>query len=138
MYPHSNNFDSNVKVYGEPGSTCCLGCAYFWKAGNKLFKIEQIHSGGRTNMNKVAVENTLDHVKQALTENGFEVVDLDTTQKTYVPDVMCYVISGQDHNVMGMADKQADLPVVNVEGLTANEALKEIQQRVKIYASAKS
>ncbi|QYR21909.1 YkuS family protein [Paenibacillus sp. sptzw28] len=88
-------------------------------------------------MRKIAVENSLSHWKDSLQQNGYDVVDLDTTQQTYVPDVLCYVITGQDKDVMGMADLQADLPVINAEGITEAELLEQIKQRTDMVLSAR-
>jgi hypothetical protein len=40
-------------------------------------------------MVKIAVEQTLGHVKSILENNQFEVVDLNLTHQTYVPDISC-------------------------------------------------
>jgi hypothetical protein len=88
-------------------------------------------------MAKIAVEQTLNSIKTILESNQFEVVDLNLTQQAYVPDVSCYVISGQDKDVMGIADKQADLPVINAHGMTESEVLQQVKQRVQMFESAK-
>jgi hypothetical protein len=96
-----------------------------------------IFRGGNKPMIKIAVEKTLSPVKDVLQKNNFEVVDLDFTQQTYIPDVYCYVITGQDKDVMGIADKQADLPVINAKGLTEQEVLEQVNQRVSMVASTR-
>jgi hypothetical protein len=88
-------------------------------------------------MTKIAVEQSLNHIKKILEQNQFEVVDLNVTQQTYVSDISCCVISGQDKDVMGIADKQADLPVINAHGLTENEVLQQVTERVQMFESAR-
>jgi hypothetical protein len=88
-------------------------------------------------MAKVAIEQTLGNIKEVLQTNNFEVVDLNLTQQTYIPDVSCYIISGQDMDIMGIADKQADIPVINAHGMSKEEVLKQVQQRVQMLADAK-
>jgi hypothetical protein len=92
---------------------------------------------GGISMVKIAVEQTLGNVKSILEKNQFEVVDLNLTQQTYVPDISCYIISGQDKDVMGIADKQADLPVINAHGLTENEVLQQVKERIQMFESTR-
>jgi hypothetical protein len=93
--------------------------------------------GGDLPMVKVAIEQTLGNVRSLLEENQFEVVDLDLNQQTQVPDVSCYIISGQDKDVMGIADKQTDFPVINARGLTETEVLQQVKDRVQMFGSAR-
>jgi hypothetical protein len=92
--------------------------------------------GGDQSMAKVAIEQTLGNVRSFLEENQFEVVDLDLNQQAQAQDVSCYIISGQDKDVMGMADIQTDLPVINARGLTESEVLQQVQERVQMSPSA--
>lgn len=79
-------------------------------------------------MPKVAVENNLDSVKNMLQQNGYEVVNLEGES---VPDCDCCVISGLDHNMMGMANTATDVSVINAEGLTDDEIMEQIRQRTQ-------
>lgn len=79
-------------------------------------------------MAKVCVEDNLGNVKDVLQRNGFEVVSLQGNQ---IPACDCCVISGVDQNVMGMADRATEVNVINAEGLTAEEVLDEVRQRVR-------
>jgi hypothetical protein len=92
--------------------------------------------GGDQSMAKVAIEQTLGNVRSFLEENQFEIVDLDLNQQAQAQDVSCYIISGQDKDVMGMADIQTDLPVINARGLTESEVLQQVQERVQMSPSA--
>jgi len=78
-------------------------------------------------MRRVAVEETLTHVGQALRAGGFEVVPLREDVLTQVDAV---VLSGQDPNVMGMADRQTEASVINAHGLTAEEVVQAVRERI--------
>lgn len=81
-------------------------------------------------MAKVAVEQTLSNVKELLQQSGIDVVNLD--QNIQTNNVECCVISGQDKDMMGMSDMQADVPVINADGLTAEETVQKVKQRFNI------
>ncbi len=87
-------------------------------------------------MEKIAVESTLSSVKLQLQQKGYEVVDLEATQQNYIPGISCCVISGQDKDVMGITDKIMDVPLVNIHGMNSNEAVTQIEQKVKQFAAA--
>ncbi|MDQ0338016.1 hypothetical protein J2S00_000799 [Caldalkalibacillus uzonensis] len=78
-------------------------------------------------MAKIAVEDSLGNVKQILQENGHEVVSLNGGN---VPDCDCCVVSGQDDNVMGMEELATEVSVINAEGLTAEEVLSAVSERL--------
>ncbi|HEY8342344.1 MAG TPA: YkuS family protein [Calditerricola sp.] len=79
-------------------------------------------------MPRVAVEETLTHVEQALRAGGFEVVPL---REDLLQQVDAVVISGQDTNLMGMADRQTEASVINAHGLTAEEVVQAVRERVR-------
>jgi hypothetical protein len=87
-------------------------------------------------MAKIAVEQSLNNVKDTLRNNQFEVVDWRADQQSSISDVSCYVISGLDKNVMGIADIQANIPVINTDGMTQEEVLEQVQQRVQMVNAA--
>lgn len=78
---------------------------------------------------KIAVEEQLQNVKEALKESGFKVVAL---KEGNMDNVQCCVISGQDDNVMGITDTLTEAPVINVRGMTAEEAVQRIQEEVNL------
>jgi hypothetical protein len=80
-------------------------------------------------MAKIAVENSLSQVKEELQNNGHQVVNLDQAN---VADCQCCVISGQDKNVMGMANAETKASVINAEGLSAREVVDQVNQRVNL------
>ncbi|WP_202080666.1 YkuS family protein [Caldalkalibacillus salinus] len=77
---------------------------------------------------RVAVENSLGNVKNILQQNGYEVVNLEANQS---PECECYCISGQDQNVMGMQDATTQASVINCAGLSEEQVLQEVQQRLE-------
>lgn len=78
-------------------------------------------------MPRVAVEGALTPVREALEQNGYEVVHLDPQTLTQVD---CVVITGMDDNVMGMQDIQTKAQVITAEGKTAEQVMKEVEQRL--------
>jgi glutamine amidotransferase PdxT len=79
------------------------------------------------NMPKVAVEGALTPVAQMLQQNGYDVVQLNENELNQVD---CVVISGGDQNVMGMEDRATKAQIVNAEGLTAEQVVREVEQRM--------
>ncbi|HYG56555.1 MAG TPA: YkuS family protein [Symbiobacteriaceae bacterium] len=78
---------------------------------------------------RVAVQDGLEHVKQALRAQGFEVTKLTQGQMN---DVSAAVVTGLSNNVMGIADTNGNkFPVVEAQGLTANEVVSSIRTRLE-------
>lgn len=78
-------------------------------------------------MAKVAVENSLSNIKEALRNSGFEVVGMDNAA-----GCSCCVVSGQDDNMMGIADTYTQASVINCEGMTPDEVVRQVQDCVNI------
>ncbi|WP_047153621.1 YkuS family protein [Aneurinibacillus tyrosinisolvens] len=78
-------------------------------------------------MARIAVENTLGNVKQHLQNNGFQVVPMDNTS---IANCECCVISGEDNNMMGIANTLTKAPVINAQGLTAEEVLEAVNHQI--------
>jgi hypothetical protein len=76
---------------------------------------------------KIAVEDSLSQVKDELSNRGFQVVTMDSSNAA---ECDCCVVSGQDSNVMGIAETITKAPVINAQGLSANEIVDQVQQRV--------
>lgn len=76
-------------------------------------------------MAKIAVENSLDDVKNALEQNGHEVVSMDSGN---LQNCDCCVISGQDKNMMGMSETATQASVINAQGMTADQIVERINQ----------
>jgi hypothetical protein len=77
-------------------------------------------------MARIAVENSLSNVKDALQNNGHEVLQLDEQS---LQSCDCCVISGQDQNVMGIANAETRASVINAQGLTTEEIIQQVNQR---------
>jgi len=77
-------------------------------------------------MAKVAVEQTLSDVKDALQSSGFEVVSIEQAESA-----ACCVISGQDKNMLGIADTVSTASVINADGLTATQVVEQVERSVK-------
>lgn len=78
-------------------------------------------------MARVAVEHSLSEISNMLRDNGYEVVDLGNWQQV----VDAIVITGQDINVLGDENKTiTSAPVINAEGMTANEVFHEVNVRL--------
>lgn len=75
-------------------------------------------------MARIGVEDSLGQVKQQLQSSGHEVVSMEDK------NCDCYVISGQDRNMMGIAEAVTSASVINAEGLTADEIVQQVNQRV--------
>lgn len=77
-------------------------------------------------MAKIAVEDSLTDVKQLLKQNGHEVVSMDNAT-----NCSCCVITGQDNNVMGMANTSTNASVINAEGKTAEQVVDQVLQSIR-------
>ena len=80
-------------------------------------------------MAKIGVEESLSDVQQALRDKGHEVVQLNHEHDAATCD--CCVISGLDQNVMGMQDVTIEGPVINADGLTADQVCSEVESRLQ-------
>jgi hypothetical protein len=76
-------------------------------------------------MARIGVEGTLSDVKQQLQQNGHEVFDLEAQNAAQCD---CCVISGQDKDVMGIANVQTKGSVINAEGMSAEEVAQAVSQ----------
>jgi len=77
-------------------------------------------------MARIAVEDSLDSVKQALQNSGHEVVSMDN-----MDSVDCAVISGIDNNVMGISDRATKASVIDATGMTADEVVRRVDQSLQ-------
>ncbi|PYI53754.1 YkuS family protein [Paenibacillus flagellatus] len=79
-------------------------------------------------MATIAVENSLSNVKQALEQNGYQVVSMDDGS---LQSCDCCVISGQDKNVLGITETVTQASVINAEGLTVDEVVQQVNRCVQ-------
>ena len=78
-------------------------------------------------MARVAVEPSLsDEVVQILRSNGYEVVEPGNEQQM----VDAFVISGMDQNVLGDSRRTTGAPVINADGMTAQEVFQAVHTRL--------
>ncbi|WP_170008253.1 YkuS family protein [Bacillus fonticola] len=80
-------------------------------------------------MSKIAVEQSLTDIQQALRAKGYDVVELK--QESDAKDSDCCVISGQDQNVMGMADATTKASVISARGMTADEVCQQVEEKIR-------
>ncbi|RDU36507.1 hypothetical protein DRW41_13335 [Neobacillus piezotolerans] len=79
-------------------------------------------------MAKIGVEQSLGNVQQALRERGYDVVELK--QESDAADCECCVITGLDSNIMGMQDTVTKAPVIEANGLSADEVCSLVENRL--------
>lgn len=80
-------------------------------------------------MAKVGVEQSLTDVQQALQEKGYDVVPLK--QESDASGCDCCVVTGLDTNMMGIANTATKGPVIEANGLTAEQVCQEVSNRIK-------
>jgi hypothetical protein len=73
---------------------------------------------------RVAVEETLSDVKQALRGAGFEVTSLSTGEMT---DVDIAVVAGRSDDALGYQNVKQDYPIIDRRGMTAEEVVAVIR-----------
>jgi hypothetical protein len=80
-------------------------------------------------MAKIAVEQSLTNVSEALKGKGYDVITLKTENDAKGVD--CCVVTGQDVNVMGIQDVVTQGSVIDARGLSADEVCQEVEERIK-------
>ncbi|MGV3489123.1 MAG: YkuS family protein [Tuberibacillus sp.] len=80
-------------------------------------------------MVKVAVEESLTNVSEALKAKGYNVVTLKN--ESDAKDCDCCVVTGQDVNVMGIQDVVTQGSVIDARGMSAEDICKEVEERIK-------
>lgn len=78
-------------------------------------------------MAKIGVEDTLDEIMQSLKNKGHEVVALDQNNASECD--LC-VVSGKNEQLLGIPQRANMAAVINVDGMTADEALHAIERNV--------
>ncbi|KPV59435.1 hypothetical protein QJ48_10970 [Paenibacillus sp. A3] len=76
-------------------------------------------------MARIAVENSLQDVKDALQQSGHEVVSVDNAN---LQNCDCCVISGQDKDVLGIAETATKASVINAQGMTSDQIVERVNQ----------
>ncbi|GLY11077.1 YkuS family protein [Pseudobacillus badius] len=78
---------------------------------------------------RIAVEQSLTNVTQALREKGYEVIDFKSAGD--LNNCSACVVTGMDSNVMGMQELSTKAPIIEASGLSADEVCREIEERVQ-------
>ncbi|HEY3363741.1 MAG TPA: YkuS family protein [Symbiobacteriaceae bacterium] len=77
---------------------------------------------------RIAVEDGLDNVREALRHEGFEVTKI--TQGT-MANVDAAVITGMSNNFLGVHDTDGNkFPVIEASGMSARDVVDQIQSRL--------
>ncbi|MFK2826756.1 YkuS family protein [Bacillus sp. B190/17] len=80
---------------------------------------------------KVAVEQSLTNVTEALRGKGYEVVDLQSAADIQnTQNCSVYVVSGMDSNMMGIHDTSTKAPIIEATGMSADEICREVEERM--------
>ncbi|MDM5233574.1 YkuS family protein [Lysinibacillus pakistanensis] len=74
----------------------------------------------------IGVEQSLSNVEQALKAKGYEVIQLRNEEDAKRCDAC--VITGQDKDVMGISDPVLAGPVIDANGLSADEILQRVEK----------
>jgi glutamine amidotransferase PdxT len=80
-------------------------------------------------MARIGVEESLTNIQEALRARGHEVVPLKQEEDAKGCD--CCVLTGLDSNVMGMQDSVIQGPVIEANGLTAEEVCKQVEGKLQ-------
>jgi hypothetical protein len=75
---------------------------------------------------RIAVEDGLTNVEQALRKEGYEVTKLTSGSLT---NVDAAIITGMSNDFMGFADTRTKVPVVEAHGMTAEGIVSSLQAR---------
>lgn len=74
---------------------------------------------------RVAIEEGLEDVRQAIEDAGWEVVDLEEAALDEIDAVVC---TGMDDDVLGDETTSTDVPVISADGLSAEEVVRRLAQ----------
>jgi len=78
-------------------------------------------------LTKIAVEKGLDSVANALAQQGYRVVHLDSAAWR---EAQAVVVNGMDSSFLGIRDSLTAAPVIVAAGRTPVEVLNEIKTRI--------
>ncbi|EHL76942.1 MULTISPECIES: YkuS family protein [Bacillus] len=80
-------------------------------------------------MAKIGVEESLHNVSEALKERGYQVVELKKESDARGCD--CCVVTGLDSDMLGIQNTVIKGPVINADGLSADEVCREVENRLQ-------
>ncbi|MBA4535960.1 YkuS family protein [Bacillus aquiflavi] len=79
-------------------------------------------------MEKIGVEESLTNVQQALREKGYDVIEI--RQESDAKGCSLCVLTGIDSNVMGIQNKIIEGPVIEANGLSAEEVVQQVESKL--------
>jgi len=83
---------------------------------------------------KVGVEDNLSSFREALYNNGYDVLNLSRDpelSEVTMRDLDAIVVSGQNDNLLGVQTIKSPAPVINAEGRTPEDVLSELKARLE-------
>ncbi|MBL4936746.1 YkuS family protein [Clostridium sp. YIM B02515] len=82
-------------------------------------------------MKNIGVQKELSTIRDYLSDNGYKVFEVDTTNITSSTTLLSFdavVVSGASDNIMGIDDTEAKIPVINADGLTPVDILDQLNR----------
>jgi len=82
-------------------------------------------------MKNIGVQKELSTIRDYLSDNGYKVFEVDTTNITSSTTLLSFdavVVSGASDNIMGIDDTEAKIPVINADGLTPVDILDQLNK----------
>jgi hypothetical protein len=76
----------------------------------------------------IAVDDSLAPFRQALSHAGYQVVSLRALPPD---DAAVIVVNGIDDRLLGMETAMTAAPIVNADGMTVDQMLREVARRVE-------
>ncbi len=73
----------------------------------------------------MAIEEGLSNVRRAVEARGWQAVPLDEARRAAVDAIVC---TGQDDDIFGDESLEVDVPVIQAQGLTAEEVLRRLER----------
>ncbi|WP_341302666.1 YkuS family protein [Lysinibacillus sp. FSL H8-0500] len=74
----------------------------------------------------IGIEQSLSNIENALKAKGFEVIQLRNEEDAKKCDAC--IITGQDRDIMGISDPVIDGPVIDADGLSANDVVQRVEK----------
>jgi S-adenosylhomocysteine hydrolase len=75
---------------------------------------------------KIAVDNDLANVRQALSDAGYDVVNIEKN----IDSADILVISGTGRDVTGFENMRSDAAIINAAGMDAVSVVDEVRERL--------
>lgn len=85
-------------------------------------------------MKNVAIEKELSSVKDYLSNQGYQVQEIDHSKKydqNYLNNFDALVISGTSSNVMGIEDTSTKIPIIKANGMTTEDVKNALDRVLK-------